>query len=382
MVLKFGGSSLATPEMIHMRAQHIVSLKKSGEPILVVVSAMGNMTNDLVQLSYKISEQPNRRELDMLLTTGERVTMALMSMAINDLGHPAISFTGSQAGIFTDQGHTDASIKELKPIRVEEELKRGKIVVIAGFQGVDPITKEITTLGRGGSDTTAIAMAHHFKATSCRIMKDVPGVMSADPKLVKNARPLEHLSFEQLLACCRGGAKVLHRKAIELAAQLKFSFEVSYTEDATQKTVISAKACSENGLLSVNYLNHVFNLKFSQPKEFSFNDLVALLEKNSNINKPTLLNSGTNEALAFADAEVMKPFVNWCQSLKKPIEILGPQYLITATYAEAVGTKQVADLNKKFGDPAQGLQFAQYLNDPHNVSALSTDLRILEKLHG
>ncbi|MCB0356172.1 MAG: aspartate kinase, partial [Bdellovibrionales bacterium] len=187
IVLKFGGSCLANPEKIRLRAQQIKSFYDQGLKVITVVSAMGNQTNELVNLAYKVSPTPHRRELDMLLTTGERISMALLSMALNDLHCPAISFTGSQAGVLTEEHHNHANIKEIKPIRVEQELSNDKVVIIAGFQGVNPITKEVTTLGRGGSDTTAMAFAKHFKGR-CYIFKDVPGVCSADPNKYHHAQ--------------------------------------------------------------------------------------------------------------------------------------------------------------------------------------------------
>ena len=156
---------------------------------------MGKTTDELVKMAYQVSPHPNRRELDMLLTTGERISMSLMSMALSDLGVPAISFTGSQAGVMTDESHSSARILDVRPIRVREELDRGRIVVLAGFQGVNPVTKEITTLGRGGSDTTAVAMAAALKAECCEIIKEVDGVCSADPRIVANAKPLRRLDF-------------------------------------------------------------------------------------------------------------------------------------------------------------------------------------------
>ena len=226
IVQKYGGSSLSTPEQIQSVADRVAQLHAGGESLLVVVSAMGKTTDQLVELAYCVSPTPNRREFDMLLTTGERVSMALMSMALNDRGVPAISFTGSQAGILTDDLHSSARITDVKPLRVEAELGRNHVVVLAGFQGVSPKTKEITTLGRGGSDTTAVAMAAYFKAARCEIRKDVDGVHSADPNIVKNTKHLPHLNFYQLLDMTFWGAKVLHYRSVELAALLKIPLVV------------------------------------------------------------------------------------------------------------------------------------------------------------
>ena len=217
IVQKYGGVCLETPEKIRAVAGSLAELHRRGHRVVVIVSAMGKTTDELVSMAYRVSPRPNRRELDMLLTTGERISMALMSMALADLGVPAISFTGSQAGVMTDESHSSARIVEVRPIRVREELERGRIVVLAGFQGVNPLTREITTLGRGGSDTTAVAMAAALKADRCEIIKEVDGVCSADPRIVANAKPLRRLDFASLSEMCFWGAKVLHFRSVELA---------------------------------------------------------------------------------------------------------------------------------------------------------------------
>ena len=217
IVQKYGGACLETPEKIRAVASSLADLQGRGHLVVVVVSAMGKTTDELVSMAYRVSPHPNRRELDMLLTTGERISMALLSMALADLGVPAISFTGSQAGVMTDESHSSARIVEVRPIRVREELERGRIVVLAGFQGVNPLTREITTLGRGGSDTTAVAMAAALKAGRCEIIKEVDGVCSADPRIVTNAKPLRRLDFASLSEMCFWGARVLHFRSVELA---------------------------------------------------------------------------------------------------------------------------------------------------------------------
>lgn len=233
-VLKFGGMSLSSPEQIRAAAARVAKLRATGSNVIAVVSAMGSATDSLIQLAYSVSPQPNRRELDMLLSTGERVSMSLFSMALSDaLGATykeakAISFTGSQAGLFTDETHSNARIIDIKSIRVQEELNRGNVVILAGFQGVSPVTKEITTLGRGGTDVTAVAMAAAFHATRCDILKEVPGVMSADPKLLypQTPRLLATLTHQQLLDMTFWGAKVLHYRSVELALTHKVPLRV------------------------------------------------------------------------------------------------------------------------------------------------------------
>src|SRR5215831_14462444 len=217
IVQKYGGACLETPAKVRAVAKNLADLHAKGHRVVVVVSAMGKTTDQLIEMAYQVSPRPNRRELDMLLTTGERISMSLMSMALSDLGVPAISFTGSQAGVMTDASHSSARILDVRPIRVREELDGGRVVVLAGFQDVNPATREITTLGRGGSDTTAVAMAAVLKATCCEIIKEVDGVCSADPRIVPNARPLRLLDFASLSDMCFWGAKVLHFRSVELA---------------------------------------------------------------------------------------------------------------------------------------------------------------------
>src|SRR5262245_55358189 len=189
-----------------------------GHDVVVVVSAMGDTTDELLSLAKQVSPNPDRRELDMLLTTGERISMALLSIAIRELGGDAISFTGSQSGIITNDRHVDARIIEVRPFRVQDELARGKIVVIAGFQGVS-YRREVTTLGRGGSDTTAVAMAAALNAEYCEICSDVDGVYSADPRVVPSARRISVLSFEETQEMAESGAKVLNAQAVEFAKE-------------------------------------------------------------------------------------------------------------------------------------------------------------------
>ena len=217
IVQKYGGACLETPAKVLEVAKDVVALHRQGHRIVLIVSAMGKTTDELVRMAYRVSPHPNRRELDMLLSTGERISMSLMSMALLSLGAPAISFTGSQAGVLTDQSHSSARIIDVKPTRVREELGRQRIVVLAGFQGVNPVTREITTLGRGGSDTTAVAVAAALKADRCEIIKEVDGVCSADPLVVREARRLGQLDFASLCEMCFWGAKVLHFRSAQLA---------------------------------------------------------------------------------------------------------------------------------------------------------------------
>jgi len=216
VVQKYGGSSVADVERLRRVAARVMRTRDAGHDVVVVVSAMGDTTDELLTLARKVSPNPDRRELDMLLSAGERISMALLSMAIRELGGTAISFTGSQSGIITNDRHVDARIIEVRPFRVQDELARGAIVVIAGYQGVS-YRREVTTLGRGGSDTTAVAMAAALGAEYCEICSDVDGVYTADPRVVPEARRIPTLSYEETQELAESGAKVLNAQAVEFA---------------------------------------------------------------------------------------------------------------------------------------------------------------------
>jgi aspartate kinase len=218
VVQKYGGSSVADVQKLRQVAERVVRTKQQGDEVVVVVSAMGDTTDDLLAMAKQVSPNPDRRELDMLLSAGERISMALLSMAIRELGGDAISFTGSQSGIITNDRHVDARIIEVRPFRVQDELARGKIVVIAGYQGVS-YRKEVTTLGRGGSDTTAVAMAAALDARFCEICSDVDGVYSADPRVVAGSKRIGTLSYEETQEMAECGAKVLNAQAVEFAKE-------------------------------------------------------------------------------------------------------------------------------------------------------------------
>ena len=216
VVMKFGGTSVADAERIKRAAHRIVEAKEAGNRVVAVLSARGKTTDELVAMAHEVSTRPHPREMDMLLSTGERISCALAAMVINDLGHEAISLTGSQAGIVTDTSHTKARILEVRVDRVRAALDDGKVVLVAGFQGVST-SADVTTLGRGGSDTTAVALAAALQADVCEIYTDVRGVYSADPRIVPNARLLRMVSFEEMLEMAASGAKVLQLRSVEYA---------------------------------------------------------------------------------------------------------------------------------------------------------------------
>jgi aspartate kinase len=243
VVQKYGGSSVADVDKIRRVAEKVAATRRAGRDVCVVVSAMGDTTDELLTLAKRISPAPPRRELDMLLSAGERISMALLSMALNDLGVPAISFTGSQSGIITTDAHANARIVEVRPMRVHEELERGKVVIVAGYQGVST-RKEVTTLGRGGSDTTAVALAAALGA-DCEIYSDVAGVFTADPRVVPSATRLEALSYEEMQELAMAGAKVLNAQAVEFAKEKGIAIHARSTFGAAEETVVRGGAHAE-----------------------------------------------------------------------------------------------------------------------------------------
>ncbi len=239
VVQKFGGSSLADAESIKRVAQRIAQTKKAGHDVVVAVSAMGDSTDDLVDLARDVSPVPPPRELDMLMTAGERISMALVAMAISDLGYSARSFTGSQAGVITDGVHGKAKIIDVTPGRITEALGKGHIVIVAGFQGVSQGTREITTLGRGGTDTTAVALAAALRAEVCEIYTDVDGVFTADPRIVPTARKIARISNEEMLELAASGSKVLHLRSVEYARRFDIPIHVRSSFSQNEGTIVT-----------------------------------------------------------------------------------------------------------------------------------------------
>ena len=238
VVMKFGGTSVADPEKLKNVARRLVAGREAGSRVVAVLSAMGSTTDELLDLARQISKRPEPRELDMLISVGERISCALAAMAIHDLGHEAISLTGSQAGIVTDTVHGKAKIVDVRARRIHEALDQDKIVLVAGFQGVSADSRDVTTLGRGGSDTTAVALAAALGAQVCEVYTDVDGVYTADPRLVPNARKLEVLSFEEMLEMASSGARVMATRSIEVARSHNVKLHVRSTFSDAEGTWI------------------------------------------------------------------------------------------------------------------------------------------------
>jgi aspartate kinase len=246
VVMKFGGTSVAEPDDIRRAAGRIVAARQAGKRVVAVLSARGKTTDELVHMAHEVSDTPAAREMDMLLSTGERISCALCAMAIHDLGHNAISLTGSQAGIVTDSSHTKARILDVRADRIRDALDEDRIVLVAGFQGVSGDSRDVTTLGRGGSDTTAVAIAAALGAEVCQIYTDVRGVFSADPRLVEDARLLPYVSFEEMLEMAASGARVLQLRSVEYARNHNIRMECrSSFEDGPGTLVLSEQDTME-----------------------------------------------------------------------------------------------------------------------------------------
>ncbi len=281
VVQKYGGTSLASSSKIKAVARRIIDTAKTGKRMVVVVSAMGDTTDNLFNLAREITPEPGPRELDMLLSVGERISMTLLSMALQELSFQAISFTGSQSGIITSGSHSRAKIIEVRPVRVIQELARGKIVIIAGYQGVSK-DKEITTLGRGGSDTTAIAMAAALKAEYCEICSDIDGVYSADPMVVENASKLDNISYQEMQELAVSGAKILCDTAVEFA---KSHLITVYSTASTSRCPSEGTKISEhkNGNGRVTGVTYEYDLAYfvmhCQDTQGTFSLLLAFLDQ-------------------------------------------------------------------------------------------------------
>ena len=241
IVQKFGGTSVANAERIRAAAKRIVETYKAGNQVIVVVSARGQTTDELIDLAHEITDKPSTREMDMLMSTGEQISIALVAMAIHALGHPAVSFTGGQVGIVTDSYHTKARIRNINTQRVKKELDNGTIVIVAGFQGIDA-NENITTLGRGGSDTTAVALAAIMKADRCDIFTDVDGIYTADPRKVPHARKLSTISYDEILELASLGAQVMHSRSIEFAKKYNVPLQVRSSFNDKEGTLICKEA--------------------------------------------------------------------------------------------------------------------------------------------
>jgi aspartate kinase len=276
LVQKYGGSSVADVDKIGRVADRVVAARREGHDVVVVVSAMGKTTDELLALANRVASDPPRRELDMLVSTGERVTMALLSIAIQARGADAISFTGSQSGIITSDRHFDARILEVRPVRIEEELAGGKVVIVAGYQGMST-RREITTLGRGGSDTTAVALAAALGAAHCEIYSDVDGVYSADPRVVPEAVHLPELDLAILQEMAEAGAKVLNAQAVEWARRAGVAIHARKTSDpvGSGRETLCVEGATPKNVRAVVGLDRVVHARVGAGELRAFAELAA-----------------------------------------------------------------------------------------------------------
>ena len=245
IVQKFGGTSVADTSSLKIVAERIIDRKKEGYEVVVVPSAMGSSTDELIDLANELSEQPTPREMDMLLSAGERITMSLLSMHLNSLGHSSFSLTGSQAGIITTSRHGKAEIEEISGERVREGIERGDIVIVAGFQGFNRDTREITTLGRGGSDATAVALAAALGAEKCEIFTDVEGIFTADPRIIESAKLIDEITYDEMLEMSSSGAGVLMARSVEFGRRYNVPIIVKSTFTNNKGTVVKEKTMEE-----------------------------------------------------------------------------------------------------------------------------------------
>jgi aspartate kinase len=278
IIRKYGGSSLSSPKLIKNVARNLVDEKGRGNQVVVVVSAMGETTDHLIEMAEEICEHPPKREMDMLLSVGERISIALLAMAIHNLGHEAISFTGSQVGIITDAKHTEARILEVRATRLLEELKKNRIVIVAGFQGVS-ITREITTLGRGGSDSTAIALAAALKADRCEIMKDVDGVFVAEPKLIPGVGLNKEISYQEMIEMADMGAGVMQTESIELARTHRIKVAVGSSFSGKVGTIITNRSLESAGISGIVGRKNMVYLRVQAKQNEAINHISRELVK-------------------------------------------------------------------------------------------------------
>lgn len=298
IVQKFGGTSVGSVERIKHVAKRVMMEKEAGNDVVVVVSAMGKTTDQLVSLANEVSEKPSKREMDMLLTTGEQVTISLLAMALHELRADAVSFTGWQAGVMTEAVHGNARITTIHTEKIKEQLKQGKIVVVAGFQGVTE-NGEITTLGRGGSDTTAVALAAALQADKCDIYTDVTGVFTTDPRYVKGARKLEAISYDEMLELANLGAGVLHPRAVEFAKNYRVPLEVRSSMEVERGTIVGEETNMEQNLVvrGIAFEDQVTRVSVcGLPNGIETLSTIFTTLANNGINVDIIIQSTSNEA--------------------------------------------------------------------------------------
>ncbi|HHW42671.1 aspartate kinase [Desulfofundulus thermobenzoicus] len=349
VVQKYGGTSVATPERIRRVAQRVVEVHRQGHRVVVVVSAMGDTTDELINLVHKITDNPPEREMDMLLSTGEQVSIALLAMAINNLGEQVISLTGPQVGILTDNVHTKARILEIKTDRINAELAAGKIVVVAGFQGINK-ANDITTLGRGGSDTTAVALAAALKADLCEIYTDVDGVFTADPRLVPDARKLPVISYDEMLELAHLGAGVLHYRSVECAKIHGIPIHVRSSFNHNLGTIVKEVGNMEKAMV-VTGVAHDLNVAkiglFDVPDRpgIAWRIFRALADENINVDMiiQSAMRDGINDISFTVSQSDLKKALAVVEKIKDRVGIAGYTYDENVAKVSIVGAGMVTN---------------------------------------
>jgi aspartate kinase len=376
IVQKFGGATVETPAKIAQVASRIQAQKNSGDSLVIVVSAMGKTTDQLLELAHELSEEPPLREVDTLLNTGEMVSMALLSIALNTKNCPAVGLCGHQAGIQTDQFFSNASIAEINTERIQEALARNEVVVVAGFQG-QTSSGELTTLGRGGSDTTALALAASLRASRCEILKEMPAIFSADPRVLPEAHPLQELSYDQLLEMTYWGAKVLQYRSVEIAKHFQIPLYVGPAHSQEQGTLIMEKQMIEDSeVISLN--SHETVLQISTPKN-SLNESLKWFQRELGERKipfPQLLHSesvnGMIELFVTGPKEIVESIVLISQEQK------GRQFIreLSSVTATCRGSTRPETMEKVISTlETKGVQIVNLL-----VSAMSVTVFIEKAL--
>jgi aspartate kinase len=375
VVMKFGGTSVADAERIKRAAARIVAKAEAGQRVVAVLSARGKTTDDLVAMAYDVSPHPFPREMDMLLSTGERISCALCAMAINDLGHRAISLTGSQAGIVTDTSHTKARIIDVRADRISSALDDGLIVLVAGFQGVSSDSKDVTTLGRGGSDTTAVAVAAAVGAEVCEIYTDVSGVYSADPRIVPDARKLPVVSFEEMLEMASSGAKVLQLRSVEYARNhgVRIHCRSSF-EDAPGTVVVSEQDTMEQPLITaVTHSTEEARLTLlGVPDEPGLAGRIFTTLAEANVNVDMIIQNEPVSEGAAADMSFTVPRSDLpvaSATLEGIIERLGIQRLVTD---ERMGKVSIVGAGMKSHPGVAAKVFATLGDEGINIEMIAT----------
>ncbi len=349
VVQKFGGTSVASPELIRNVARRVVSAKEQGKQVVVAVSAMGHTTDHLIDLARAVGDCCPEREMDMLLATGEQVTIALLAMALQNLGHRAISMTGAQAGILTDEAHTKARILKIDPVRIQKELEKGNIVVVAGFQGMN-VDHETTTLGRGGSDTTAVALAAALKAEVCEIYTDVDGVYTADPRLIPDARKLDLISYDEMLELASLGALVLQARSVEVAKQYGVTINVRSSFNDNPGTLVKESSDMEECRL-LSGVAHDINVAkiglFDVPDRpgIATHLFKALADEKINVDMiiQSWMRSGRNDIVFTVTRDDLSKTIPIVERVMKEIGALGMEYNDHVAKISIVGAGMVTN---------------------------------------